>query len=116
MFTPHVSADDPPLREFIATEEGLEAVLGQPGPRVLAKVVNTLDDICLAFIARSPFVIVASHDAEGRVDVCDRPVSDDRLAAAVEGADGEPSTGDRDLVKRDGHRRPGPASYGGGAA
>lgn len=69
MFTPHVSADDPPLREFIATEEGLEAVLGQPGPRVLAKVVNTLDDICLAFIARSPFVIVASHDAEGRVDV-----------------------------------------------
>jgi hypothetical protein len=33
---------------------------GKPGPRVLAKVVDTLDDICGAFIARSPFIIVAS--------------------------------------------------------
>lgn len=62
-------ADIPTLSEFITTTEGLEEVLGRPGPRVLAKVVNSLDDICLAFIARSPFVIVASHDAEGRVDV-----------------------------------------------
>src|ERR1700684_4011803 len=62
-------ADNPALSEFITTKEGLESVLGRPGPRVLAKVVNALDDMCLAFIARSPFVIVASHDAEGRVDV-----------------------------------------------
>ena len=62
-------ADYPALSEFITTKEGLEGVLGRPGPRVLAKVMNALDDICLAFIARSPFVIVASHDAEGRVDV-----------------------------------------------
>jgi len=62
-------ADYPTLSELITTKEGLEGVLGKPGPRVLAKVVNALDDMCLAFIARSPFVIVASHDAEGRVDV-----------------------------------------------
>jgi PPOX class probable FMN-dependent enzyme len=62
-------ADYPALCELITTKEGLEGVLGRPGPRVLAKVVNALDDMCLAFIARSPFVIVASHDAEGRVDV-----------------------------------------------
>ena len=62
-------ADYPALSEFITTKEGLESVLGRPDPRVLAKVVNALDDMCLAFIARSPFVIVASHDAEGRVDV-----------------------------------------------
>ena len=35
---------------------------------MLTKVIDTLDDICLAFIARSPFVIVASYDAAGRVD------------------------------------------------
>lgn len=57
------------LAEIIATEQGLEEVLGKPGPRVLAKVVDHLDDICLAFIARSPFVMVASHDAEGRTDL-----------------------------------------------
>ena len=62
-------ADYPALSEFITTTEGLESVLGRPDPRVLDKVVNTLDDICLAFIARSPFVIVASHEAGGRVDV-----------------------------------------------
>ena len=66
---PTLRTSEPPLSEFIATEEGLEGILGQPSPRVLAKVVNALDDICLAFIARSPFVIVASHGAEGRVDV-----------------------------------------------
>lgn len=62
-------ADHPPLCEFVSTTEQLEGILGRPGPRVLAKVVSALDDICLAFIARSPFVIVASHDADGRVDV-----------------------------------------------
>lgn len=61
--------DDPPLREFVSTTEQLEGILGRPGPRVLAKVVDALDDICLAFIARSPCVIVASHDTDGRVDV-----------------------------------------------
>ena len=58
-------ADYPALSELITTKEGLESVLGRPDPRVLAKVVNALDDMCLAFIARSPFVIVASHDAVG---------------------------------------------------
>jgi uncharacterized protein len=57
------------LSAFVTTEEELEEVLGLPSSLVLAKVVSRLDDICLAFIARSPFVVIASHDAEGRVDV-----------------------------------------------
>jgi uncharacterized protein len=36
---------------------------------VLAKVLDSLDGICRAFIARSPFVIVASSDAAGNLDV-----------------------------------------------
>ena len=59
----------PELCEVLVTEDEIEAILGKPAPRILAKVINTLDDICLAFIARSPFILVASHDATGRVDV-----------------------------------------------
>jgi PPOX class probable FMN-dependent enzyme len=44
-------------------------VIGTPSPRVLAKVVGSLDDLCRSFIARSPFVVVASSDSKGRVDV-----------------------------------------------
>ena len=49
-------ADSPAPSEFITTKEGLESVLGRPDPRVLAKVVNAVDDMCLAFIARSRFL------------------------------------------------------------
>jgi hypothetical protein len=58
-------ANYPSLSELITTKEGLENVLGRPDPRVLAKVAKALDDLCLAFIARSPFIIVASHDQRG---------------------------------------------------
>jgi PPOX class probable FMN-dependent enzyme len=59
----------PPLLEILSSEDEIEAAIGKPGPRMLAKVVNALDDICRAFIARSPFVVVASSDSEGRFDV-----------------------------------------------
>jgi uncharacterized protein len=59
----------PPLLEVLSTEAEIEAVIGKPSAKVLAKVVDTLDDICRAFIARSPFIVVASSDASGHVDV-----------------------------------------------
>jgi PPOX class probable FMN-dependent enzyme len=81
----------PPILEILSTEDEIEAVLGKPSSRVLAKVVDTLDDICRAFIARSPFVVVATSDAAGRVDVSpkgDPPgfvqVLDDRTLAIPE--------------------------------
>ena len=49
-------ADSPAPSECITTKEGPESVLGSPGLGVLAKVVNALDDMCLAFIARSRFL------------------------------------------------------------
>jgi uncharacterized protein len=61
--------EQPPILEALSTEAEIEAAIGKPSPRVLAKVVNALDGICRAFIARSPFVVVASSDAMGRVDV-----------------------------------------------
>src|ERR1700742_373814 len=59
----------PPIRELISTEAEIEAAIGKPAPRVLAKVLDTLDDICRAFIARSPFIVIASSDHDGRTDL-----------------------------------------------
>src|SRR3954454_4048017 len=61
--------ENPELREILTTEAEIEAVLGKPAPRIIAKTINRLDDICLAYIGRSPFVIVASCGAAGRMDV-----------------------------------------------
>jgi PPOX class probable FMN-dependent enzyme len=61
--------EKPELREILTTEVEIEAILGKPAPRIVAKTINALDDICLAYIARSPFVMVASCDAAGRMDV-----------------------------------------------
>jgi PPOX class probable FMN-dependent enzyme len=63
------AVENPELCEILTTEAEIEAILGKPAPRVLAKSINTLDDICLAYIARSPFAAVASCDAGGRLDV-----------------------------------------------
>ena len=35
----------PPILEILSTEDEIEAVLGKPSSRVIAKVVDTLDDI-----------------------------------------------------------------------
>ena len=59
----------PPILEVLSTEAEIEAAIGKPSSRVLAKVVDRLDDICLAFIAKAPFLVVASSDTSGRVDV-----------------------------------------------
>ncbi len=57
------------FRDVISSVEELEAVLGRPGPRVLAKVTDRIDELGRDFIARSPFVLVASSDGEGNFDV-----------------------------------------------
>ena len=45
----------PAFREVISSEEELEAILGRPSPRVIAKVTDTIDALSRDFIARSPF-------------------------------------------------------------
>ena len=36
----------PPLLEVLSTEDEIDAAIGKPAPRMLAKVVDSLDDIC----------------------------------------------------------------------
>ena len=81
----------PAILEVLSTEAAIENVIGKPSPKVLAKVLNSLDDICRAFIARSPFVVVASSDSAGNLDVSPKGdpagfvhVLDDRTIAIPE--------------------------------
>ena len=64
-----LTTEHPEILEVLSTGAAIEKVIGKPSSQVLAKVMNSLDDICRAFIARSPFVVVASSDAFGNLDV-----------------------------------------------
>jgi uncharacterized protein len=57
------------FQDVISTQDELEAVLGRPSERALAKVTGTLDGICRDFISRSPFILIASSDGDGNFDV-----------------------------------------------
>lgn len=53
----------------VNTLDDLRIVMGEAPPPVLAKVIDRLDDVCRDFIAQSPFVIIASSNASGQLDV-----------------------------------------------
>jgi len=53
----------------ITTREQLRSVLGDPSPRVLAKVIDHIDVHCRGFIARTPFLLLATANGQGKVDV-----------------------------------------------
>ena len=55
--------------EVIETPHRLRALTRQPSERARNKVIDHIDEICRRFIAASPFVIVASRGADGRLDV-----------------------------------------------
>jgi hypothetical protein len=47
----------PELRQIVTAAEEFEAIMGESARHMVAKVISALDDICLGYIARSPFVI-----------------------------------------------------------
>lgn len=53
----------------ITSEDELTEVLGDPKPQVSQKIVATLDQPMVEFIARSPLIFVSTIDADGAVDV-----------------------------------------------
>lgn len=57
------------FQDIVTTEAQMRAVMGEPGPRLVAKVIDHLDRHCLAFIGRSPYLLVASSDGQGHFDV-----------------------------------------------
>lgn len=53
----------------VATRDQLEALVGKPRQAQLTKALPRLDDHCRRWIAASPFVVVCSANAQGRMDI-----------------------------------------------
>jgi PPOX class probable FMN-dependent enzyme len=59
----------PAFNDVVATLDELREIIGQPGERTLLKERPSLDAHSRAFIARSPFLLMASAGANGTCDV-----------------------------------------------
>ena len=55
--------------KIVTSVEEIRATMGEPTPAVLAKVIDRLDDFCRAIIAKSPFIMIASANANGELDI-----------------------------------------------
>ena len=55
--------------DVVTSESEIREVMGTPSQRALRKQITHLDQHARAFIARSPFLLLASCDADGRMDV-----------------------------------------------
>lgn len=58
-----------PFRNVISTLAELRAVVGEPAERSVKKETAALDGYARAFIAHSPFLLIATAGADGRCDV-----------------------------------------------
>jgi uncharacterized protein len=59
----------PAFADVIGSADEVEALYGAPLEAVVNKVVDRLDGHCRDFIARAPFVLVATADERGSCDV-----------------------------------------------
>ena len=57
------------FQELLTTQDELDGLYGPPMEAVTSKTIDHLDVHCREFIARSPFVLLATADASGRCDV-----------------------------------------------
>lgn len=79
------------FREVINEESQLRELLGEPSRLVQNKSITYLDEHCRDYIAKSPFLILSTADAEGNCDASPRGdapgfvhVLDDRLLVIPE--------------------------------
>ena len=57
------------LTDYIKTEEALRDIIGNPTDMNVKKVISILDEHCRMFIAESPYLLLASADAAGNIDI-----------------------------------------------
>jgi len=57
------------FQEIIKTEEDLRAVMGNPSALVTRKELDQLDSHAREFIGRSPFLLIGTSGADGRIDM-----------------------------------------------
>ena len=58
-----------PFEDVISTEAHLREMMGQPSQGSLDKQIDYIDPHAANFIAHSPFLLLATSDANGRLDV-----------------------------------------------
>ncbi|MFE1245048.1 pyridoxamine 5'-phosphate oxidase family protein [Fictibacillus sp. NPDC058756] len=56
------------FKECITSQEELRNLLGNPSLRGQNKVISTIDQHCRVFIGKSPFLVLATSDADGNCD------------------------------------------------
>jgi hypothetical protein len=59
----------PEFKEVVTTVDELRVLMGEPSEIALRKDIGRLDEHCRNFIARCPFVLVATSDRTGHCDV-----------------------------------------------
>lgn len=57
------------FEQVVRSVEELRAIIGEPPPPVVAKVLDRIDDVARAIIERSPFVVVSSASRHGYPDI-----------------------------------------------
>lgn len=55
--------------EIITTEAQLREVIAPPAPKIVNKAISVLDEHVRAFIAKSPFLLIASSNSNGEMDI-----------------------------------------------
>ncbi|MDH4619654.1 pyridoxamine 5'-phosphate oxidase family protein [Brevibacillus sp. AY1] len=60
------------FREVVTAQEELRELFGEPSKVVQNKSITQLDEHCRNFIARSPFLIIATADENGNCDASPR--------------------------------------------
>ena len=61
-----------PFEHTVSSVDEVRDIYGFPAGVARDKIIDHLDGHCRDFIARSPFVLVSTSDAEGRCDVSPR--------------------------------------------
>jgi uncharacterized protein len=59
----------PPFADVLVSADEVATLYGPPVQAVVSKIIDRLDGHCRDFIARSPFVLVATADEAGNCDV-----------------------------------------------
>lgn len=58
-----------PFQNVLTTEAEIRKLVGQPMERSIRKERDDLDELCRGFIARSPFLLMATSGSDGACDV-----------------------------------------------
>jgi hypothetical protein len=72
----------PTADHAIRTIDELRAIVGEPNPLTPVKILDALDETMRDFVARSPFLVLSTADAEGRQEAS--PKGDEPGFVAVE--------------------------------